>query len=218
MICKIISRNLLSIRKKANLSRSYIEENYNIPATTIRAWETAQRSITTENLVKYLKIYQDFGIFCSIDKIVTNNNEPNVYTKEQVFSNFLQTSFGLTLLDNYINLFFYADKFEQILYANLKYINLNQSKKSDNLAIFKQKLQHGTEVTIPDNIYIADIIPMVDKNKYKELISNTLRGRTTKLKYTFMDQLNRIKPINIKISPNININNEVIGIVAFYTN
>ena len=81
----IIGQRLRSIRKLIGVSRGEIERKYNISANTIKTWESGKAEIGVIRLVNYLKIFENHGVFLSMDRFLdfrTNNYLEEVMTPD----------------------------------------------------------------------------------------------------------------------------------------
>ena len=85
----IIGQRLRRIRKLIGVSRGEIERKHNISANTIKAWEFGKAEIGVIRLVNYLNVFQDYGVFLSIDRFLdfrTNNYLEEVMAPDTIMT------------------------------------------------------------------------------------------------------------------------------------
>ena len=96
----VIGQRLRRVRKLIDVSRGEIERKYNISANTIKTWESGKAEIGVIRLVNYLKIFENYGVFLSMDRFLdfrTNN-----YLEEVMTLN--NSLYGSNRMDSFQNL------------------------------------------------------------------------------------------------------------------
>lgn len=98
----VIGQRLRRVRKLIDVSRGEIERKYNISANTIKTWESGKAEIGVIRLVNYLKIFENYGVFLSMDRFLdfrTNN-----YLEEVMMPHGNNSIYGSTRMDGFQNL------------------------------------------------------------------------------------------------------------------
>lgn len=98
----VIGERLRRVRKLIDVSRREIERKYNISANTIKTWESGKAEIGVIRLVNYLKIFENYGVFLSMDRFLdfrTNN-----YLEEVMTPHGNNSIYGSNRMDGFQNL------------------------------------------------------------------------------------------------------------------
>ncbi|WPY00983.1 hypothetical protein Trichorick_00873 [Candidatus Trichorickettsia mobilis] len=200
MDLKQLGSRLQYIRKQAGLSREYIEKTYNIPAVTIRSWEILGPDIGIYKLVKYLEIYKNYGLNFSLDVLLdtTKNFILNYNQSVNEENRFLNSSFCLRLLQDAMQVFFYANERKEILYLS---------------NICKNLLPSTNKELVLTNITIQNIIPSEEYEKCLVPIADVLSGKLASITYSINKQ-NTLSTIELSLLPNFDKLSNVIGFVA----
>lgn len=201
MHLKQLGSRLRYIRKQAGISREYIEKKYNIPAVTIRSWELLEPDIGIHKLVKYLEIYKNYDLNISLDILLLRSHASFAADYCKSINEeycFLNSSFCSSLLQNTTQVFFYANKYNEVLYLSNTY----------------KKLLTSSNMRFTQNyITIQNIIPHDEYKKCLLQISEVLNGKRGNIRYS-IKQDNIQTAVQLSLLPNFDQFKNVIGFVA----
>ena len=61
------AKRLKHLRNLARRTRTYIEDNYNLPEITLRTWENESKRLTKEGAERCIEIYRQEGVIVTVD-------------------------------------------------------------------------------------------------------------------------------------------------------
>lgn len=73
-------KRLKLLRKMANLTRSDIEETYQISASTLRSWEEGRQGLTEQGAKRIMIVLRDRGIQCSVGWLLYGSGSEPKFT------------------------------------------------------------------------------------------------------------------------------------------
>ena len=189
-----LSNHLKELRKLSGLSRNYIERHFNIPAVTIRSWESGSSEIRPNNLEKYLSVFAKMGFHIEGEFLNDLEEKKAIPYDGSHLSFLLSVNHMAELLHETASLFFYVDDKERVSYVNPKYQEF--LLKTSSPLVLKEVFYEKTFLLI------------------KQKISEAIEKGKSDLSYitNFQDKMVEVV---IKLFPNKNYKNEVIGVWAF---